>query len=133
MYPDADVPVVAMSVRRDLDPQAHLEVGAALRPLRDDGVLILGSGSSFHNFGAFGSPRAVEFDDWLNHVTALPDRERRAALVEWENAPAARIAHAREEHLIPLMVAAGAADDIPATTFFQGDLMDTRMSCFRFD
>lgn len=133
MYPDADVPVVAMSVRRDLDPQAHLELGAALRPLRDEGVLILGSGSSFHNFGAFGSPRAIEFDDWLNRVVVLPDPERRAALVDWQAAPAARIAHAREEHLIPLMVAAGAADDEPATTFFRGELMNTPMSCFRFD
>lgn len=133
MYPDAQVPVVAMSVRHDLDPAAHLELGRALRPLRDEGVLIVGSGSSFHNFATFGSPRAVEFDDWLNEVVALPATERSAALVAWEQAPVARVAHAREEHLVPLMVAAGAADDVPATAFYRGDLLQTRMSCFRFD
>jgi aromatic ring-opening dioxygenase catalytic subunit (LigB family) len=133
MYPDADVPIVAMSVRHDLDPLAHLELGRALRPLRDEGVLIVGSGSSFHNFATFGSPRAAEFDDWLGEVTVLPDAQRRAALVRWEDAPAARIAHAREEHLVPLMVAAGAADDVPATPFFRGELLQTQMSCFRFD
>lgn len=133
MYPDADVPIVAMSVRQDLDPTAHLELGRALRPLRDEGVLILGSGSSFHNFSTFGSPRAIEFDDWLHRVTVLPDQERRAALADWEHAPAARVAHSREEHLIPLMVTAGAADDLPATTFFRAELMNTAMSCFRFD
>ena len=82
MYPDADVPIVAMSVRQDLDPTAHLELGRALRPLRDEGVLIVGSGSSFHNFSTFGSPRAIEFDDWLNRVVGLPERERWAALTE---------------------------------------------------
>lgn len=133
MYPNADVPIVAMSVRQDLDPQAHLEVGLALRPLRDQGVLIVASGSSFHNFAAFGSPRAVEFDEWLRRVAKLPDAERRAALRDWDSAPAARVAHAREEHLMPLMVAAGAADDMPGTPFFQGELMGTAMSCLRFD
>lgn len=133
VFPDADVPVVAMSVRRDLDPRAHLELGTALRPLRDEGVLIVASGSSFHNFATFGSPRAAEFDDWLNRAVALPDQERRRELERWEAAPAARVAHAREEHLVPLMVAAGAADDRPATPFFRGDLLGTPMSCFRFD
>jgi aromatic ring-opening dioxygenase catalytic subunit (LigB family) len=133
MYPGADVPVVAMSVHQDLDPRAHLELGSALAPLRDEGVLIVGSGSSFHNFAAFGSPRAAEFDDWLNHVAVLPDAERRTALEGWTAAPAARIAHAREEHLVPLMVTAGAADDVPATSFFRGELLGTPMTCFRFD
>ena len=129
----ADVPVVAMSVRHDLDPSAHLELGRALQSLRDDGVLIVGSGSSFHNFATFGSPRAAEFDEWLNQVVALPDDQRRAALTDWTEAPAARVAHAREEHLVPLMVAAGAADDVPGTAFFRGELLSTAMSCFRFD
>jgi aromatic ring-opening dioxygenase catalytic subunit (LigB family) len=133
MYPDAQVPVLAMSVRQDLDPNAHLELGRALAPLRDEGVLIVGSGSSFHNFATFGSPRAIEFDEWLRHVVTLDDAARRAALVAWESAPAARVAHAREEHLIPLMVAAGAASDVPATTFFSGELLNTAMSCVRFD
>jgi aromatic ring-opening dioxygenase catalytic subunit (LigB family) len=133
MYPEARIPVLAMSVRQDLDPVAHLELGRALAPLRDQGVLMVGSGSSFHNFSTFGSPRAIEFDDWLNQVVSLGDGERRAALADWTSAPAARVAHAREEHLIPLMVVAGAADDVPATAFFRGELMDTPLSCLRFD
>lgn len=133
MHPDADIPVVAMSVRHDLDPTAHLELGRALAPLRDEGVLIVGSGSSFHHFGNFGSPRSVDFDDWLNEVMVLPDAERRAALAHWEQAPYARTAHGREEHLVPLMVAAGAATDRPARTIFRDDVMSTRMSCFLFD
>lgn len=133
MYPDADVPVVAMSLRQDLDPAFHLELGAALAPLRDEGVLLVGSGSSFHNFAHFGSPLAEPFDDWLNDVVTRPDAERRASLANWTEAPHARIAHGREEHLLPLMVAAGAADDVPARAFFRGTVLDTPMSCFLFD
>ena len=132
MRPEADIPVVALSVRADLDPTAHLELGRALRPLRDEGVLIVGSGASFHHFQNFGSPLAQRFDDWLNKVMVRPDAERREALAHWTDAPAARVAHGREEHLIPLMVAAGAADDVPATTFFRGEVMRTPMTCFAF-
>ena len=71
VYPEADIPVVQLSLRQDLDPAAHLAIGRALAPLRDEGVLIVGSGMSFHNLRAFGStdPRVIEaaqrFDDWL--------------------------------------------------------------------
>lgn len=133
MDPDAKVPIVAMSLRADLDPTSHLELGRALAPLRDEGVLILGSGSSFHNFAQFGSPRSVEFDDWLNATVVATRAERWQALVEWTSAPAARIAHTREEHLMPLMVAVGAASDLPARTIFRGPVMDTAMSCWLFD
>ena len=134
MFPKADVPVVAVSVRRDFDPLAHLELGRALAPLRDEGVLIVGSGSSFHHFGNFGRPDyAVPFDDWLNDVLVQPSAARWDSLVHWEDAPFAREAHAREEHLLPLMVAAGAADDLPARTIFRGEVLDTSVSCWLFD
>ncbi len=133
MYPDADVPVVAMSVHRSLDPETHLELGRALAPLRDEGVLIVGSGSSFHNFAHFGSPMSIPFDDWLNQVMVTSYDERWKQLVDWDSAPMARIAHAREEHLVPLMVAAGASSDRPARNIFRGDLMNTAMSCWLFD
>jgi aromatic ring-opening dioxygenase catalytic subunit (LigB family) len=133
MAPDADIPLVAMSVRADLDPEAHLELGRALASLRDEDVLIVASGSSFHHFGNFGSPKAEDFDQWLNDTVVAPDAERWAALVDWESAPYARHAHGREEHLIPLMVAAGAASDAPARTAFRGSVMDTPMSCWLFD
>ena len=134
MYPNADIPVVAMSLRHDLDPAAHLELGRALAPLRDEGVLIVGSGFSFHHFGNFGREDfAVPFDNWLNDVVTRPAADREAALTNWEQAPFAREAHAREEHLIPLMVAAGAASDVPARTIFRAQVMNTTASCWLFD
>ena len=114
MYPDASVPVVQLSLRRGLDPAEHLALGRALAPLRDENVLIVGSGLSYHNLRNFG-PQAhgvsKAFDDWLDAavVQGAPG-ERAAHLRNWEAAPAARMAHPREEHLIPLMVAVGAAE-----------------------
>lgn len=111
--PEADVPVVQLSVRLDLDPAAHLLAGAALAPLRDEGVLIVGSGLSFHNrrmMGPMGAAPSAAFDGWLQDVLVRrTPAERAAMLIDWELAPAARIAHPREEHLVPLMVAVGAA------------------------
>ena len=113
-YPRADMPVVQLSLRTGLDPAEHLALGRALAPLRDEGILIIGSGLSYHNLRAFG-PAALgassAFDQWLRTTMALPAAEREAALRHWEQAPAARLAHPREEHLLPLMVAAGAAPD----------------------
>jgi len=131
--PEAQIPIVAMSVRRDLDPVAHLELGRALAPLRDRGVLIVGSGYSFHNFATFGSPEAQVFDDWLQQTMTSDAETRWNGLARWSQAPTARNAHAREEHLIPLMVAAGAATDVPARRFFSGLTMNTPTSCWLFD
>lgn len=115
MYPNADIPVVQLGLRGDLDPDAHLRAGRQLAPLRDEGVLILGSGSSYHNLRRFDASAAApsrEFDDWLQETLVdLQPAQRRQRLLEWERAPAARVAHPREEHLLPLMVAVGAASD----------------------
>jgi aromatic ring-opening dioxygenase catalytic subunit (LigB family) len=111
--PDADVPVVQMSLHASLDPALHLAAGEALAPLRDEGVLVLGSGMSFHNLRAMGDPRAAgpsrEFDTWLAAAASAPAPERSEQLARWDQAPYARLCHPREEHLVPLMVAAGAA------------------------
>ena len=113
IYPDADVPIVPMSLRADLDPQAHIEIGRALAPLRDEDVLIVGSGMSFHNMRAFmrrtHAEQAAAFDAWLAKAATAPPAERDAALAHWSEGTAALDAHPEEEHLIPLMVAAGAA------------------------
>ena len=122
VYPDASVPVVQLSLKRGLDPQAHLAAGRALASLRNEGVLILGSGSSYHNLRMMG-PEAKEpsaaFDDWLDRTLEGTNFEgRTAALTSWDAAPSARVAHPREEHLLPLMVAVGAAEHDVATRFY---------------
>jgi aromatic ring-opening dioxygenase catalytic subunit (LigB family) len=120
IYPKADVPIVQLSLKTGLDPSTHLAMGRAIAPLRDQGVLIVGSGLSYHNLRQFFSPAAYgpsrEFDAWLNGALlggSAADRDK--LLTDWESAPSARAAHPREEHLLPLMVAAGAAGDDPAT------------------
>jgi len=109
--PNAGLPITMLSLQKNLDPARHLAIGAALAPLRDEGVLIIGSGSSFHNLRTYfnGAPgEAAAFDTWLTEtVTAPQAREQR--LTDWAQAPSARACHPREEHLLPLMVTAGAA------------------------
>jgi aromatic ring-opening dioxygenase catalytic subunit (LigB family) len=122
IYPKADVPVLQLSLKRGLAPDAHLALGRALAPLRDEGILIIGSGLSYHNLRAFGpaakAPSAA-FDGWLERTLAIADAATRAAaLAAWEQAPAARLAHPREEHLLPLMVALGAAEAEAATRVY---------------
>jgi aromatic ring-opening dioxygenase catalytic subunit (LigB family) len=126
IYPDATVPVVQLSLRRGLDPQVHLALGRAIAPLRDEDVLIVGSGLSYHNLRDFFSPRGWQpshaFDTWLNGVVRSTDPSARSKLLAgWETAPAARAAHPREEHLLPLMVAVGAAGDDPAEVSYHED------------
>lgn len=135
-WPEADVPTVQLSLVRGLDPAVHLALGRAIAPLRDEGVLIVGSGMTFHDVRAFfvrGSTSPSErFDAWLRETIALPSAERDARLVEWERAPAARSAHPREEHLLPLMVAAGAAGEDAATVPYNGTMAGHRLSAFHF-
>ena len=113
-YPSADIPVTQLSLKAGLDPSGHLAAGRALAALRDDGVLLVGSGSSSHNQSLIGRPEAREpmaaFDAWLQlTLTAASPEDRLTGLRSWERAPGARVAHPREEHLLPLMVVAGAA------------------------
>jgi aromatic ring-opening dioxygenase catalytic subunit (LigB family) len=138
MYPEADVPVVQLSLRHHMDPAEHIAVGRALAPLRDEGVLIVGSGLSYHNLGRFGPAARVPseaFDAWLQTtLVGSPTAEREARLLQWSAAPAARISHPREDHLIPLMVALGAAADAPATCFYHEENIfgGVTASSFRF-
>ncbi len=138
IYPEANVPVVQLSLKSGYDPQAHLAAGRALAPLRDEGILIIGSGLSYHNLRVMGPAArrpSGDFDAWLNRtLVASAPRDRTAGLIHWSAAPAARLAHPQEDHLIPLMVAVGAAEEEPAArvyheeNFFGGVLV----SSFRF-
>lgn len=135
-YPAADIPTVQLSLKRGLDPAEHLAMGRALAPLRDEGVFIIGSGMTYHNLRAFGGPAAQAtaqaFDNWLRESATLPQAERDQRLTRWFDAPSAREAHPREEHLIPLMVIAGAAGADRATVPFRGTIRDLALSAYHF-
>jgi 4,5-DOPA dioxygenase extradiol len=114
MYPEADIPVTQLTVQNALGPAHHWRVGEILRPLRDEGVLIIGSGSVTHNLGEFGRHRydsappawVSEFNDWLHDAMLSSDQ---TALIDYrKRAPHAVRNHPTEEHLLPLFVAAGA-------------------------
>jgi aromatic ring-opening dioxygenase catalytic subunit (LigB family) len=136
-FPEANIPVVTLSLVRSLDPALHLAVGGALAPLRDEGVLIIGSGMSFHNlralFAGGAMNRSREFDGWLTETVESPFAERDARLTEWKKAPHATFAHPREEHLIPLMVAAGAGGNSTGKLVFRDSPMEAMISAYRWD
>ena len=138
MFAEADVPVVQLSLQRDLDAAAHIAIGRAIAPLRDDGVLIVGSGMSFHNMRGYGDPRFAPisdaFDQWFSDAVSAPAARREALLQHWEQAPSARLCHPprSEEHLLPLMVAAGAAGDSAGRRIFTDRVMHTTLSAYRF-
>lgn len=137
MAPDADIPVLAMALRRDLDPAAHLAAGHALAALRDEGVLLVGSGMSYHDLRGLFDPRlagaAEPFDAWLTEVlTARGGAARDAALTDWQAAPGAAAAHPHPDHLLPLMVAAGAAGEDAGVRVYSQIVLGQRISAFRF-
>jgi aromatic ring-opening dioxygenase catalytic subunit (LigB family) len=139
VYPEASMSIVQLALRSDLDPATHIRVGELIAPLRDEGVVIVGSGFSFHNTMAMrngtGAASSAMFDRWLNDtlVRASPDN-RLDRLIRWADAPAARVAHPREDHLLPLMVAVGAAgDDVGTRVYHQPDFMGAiAVSSYRF-
>jgi len=138
IYPDADIPIVQLSLLHSLDPAAHLVIGNALAPLRDEGVLIVGSGLSYHNLRQFfasnpaANEAAAQFDAWLNQAISAPATERAQLLTHWQHAPGARECHPRSEHLIPLMVVAGAAKEDIGFAAYRENLIGKRVSGFQF-
>ena len=138
MYPNADIPLFQISLLKSYDPAAHMAIGRALAPLRSEGVLIVGSGLSYHNLRMFGPAAQVPseaFDAWLTQTLALPAPAREAALINWEAAPYARVCHREEDHLVPLFVALGAAEGAKATRIYhdKGLMGGMTASSFRFD
>lgn len=141
-HPEADIPVIQVSIRSDYDPEAHLKLGRALAPLREESVLIMGSGSSFHDLRAFFGSKggnakqdSARFDSWLKEtlVDATPE-QRSKRLLDWERAPSARAAQPHEDHLLPLHVAVGAAESEPGQVIYkQEDFFNQiTLSSYRF-
>ena len=136
IYPDADIPIVQLSLRQDMDPAAHLKIGRALRPLRDEGVLIVGSGMSYHNLRGFfrrgtADAESEAFDAWLGAAVADPLR-RDEALIGWLDAPSATACHPEPEHLLPLHVVAGAAGDDVGVRVYHDKVSGKAISAFQF-
>jgi aromatic ring-opening dioxygenase catalytic subunit (LigB family) len=140
-FPLAYIPVVTLSLAAPangaFDPAMHIAAGRALAPLRDEGVLIVGSGMSFHNLRAYFRPETVEaaraFDKWLTGAVASAAPQRDALLADWRSAPHAAFSHPREEHLVPLFVVAGAGGDAPGKRIFNDEPMGAAISAYRFD
>ncbi|QNQ11617.1 DODA-type extradiol aromatic ring-opening family dioxygenase [Sphingomonas alpina] len=134
--PGADIPLAQMSLRKDLDPAAHIAIGRALAPLRDEGVLIIGSGMSFHNLRARGpqvTPVADQWDAALTAAVTDPDPAARTErVIRWEELPHARFAHPEAEHLLPLMVALGAGGDDPGVCDYRDHVLGWTVSGYRF-
>jgi 4,5-DOPA dioxygenase extradiol len=114
MYPDADIPVIQISVQTPLGPRHHLALGSALKPLRDENVLVIGSGHMTHNLRDWArgqgapAPYAREFQDWVSDRIGRHDFE---SLVDYRSRSQHGVrAHPTDEHFLPLFVALGAAD-----------------------
>jgi len=138
-FPKAEIPIVQLSLVKTLDPETHINLGKALETLRNEGVLIVGSGMSYHNMRGFmsGSSNTIEnsekFDNWLSKIVLNPNiNERNTALMNWQKAPAALESHPRSEHLVPLFVIAGAAGNDSGLIDYTGTLMGVKISGYKF-
>lgn len=135
MAPDANIPVVQLSMKKGLDPATHIRAGEALQILRSEGVLIIGSGMSFHNMRGF-SPAfkdvSEHFDDWLSNMAQQDEAERNTLLQHWQDAPNAREVQPHPDHLLPLMVAAGAAGSDKGKRIFTDTVMNVVVSAIAF-
>ncbi len=137
MYPEADIPCVQLSLVESLDPAEHISIGRALQKLDYGNLLIIGSGFSFHNFKAFFAPPSADsttlnesFENWLIETCTNPDlseADRSQRLTQWQDAPAARYCHPREEHLLPLHVCYGLANTA-CTKHFELQILNKKAS-----
>jgi len=142
MYPDAGIPSIQVSLVQGLNPALHVKMGNALRELMQENILVIGSGFSFHNMGAFSwegnnepDPANDSFQDWLIGVCTDPisQTQREHLLIHWEAGPAARYCHPREEHLLPLHVCLGMADEsAPALKIFDDYILGKRAVAFKW-
>lgn len=127
MYPEADIPCLQVSLSASLDAAEHIRIGRALTGLKNENLLILGSGFSFHNMQALMSKRddSIDsrnqaFEGWLTETLTDPgldEAERERRLANWVEVPQARYCHPREEHLLPLQVCYGVGQSAAKTVF----------------
>lgn len=140
MYPDADVPLVMMSLDPDLTAETHFRIGQALEGLRDEDILVVASGLSYHNMRMFfrkdakHAEQAERFDNWLSETISIPSQDSRLSeLSKWKDNPDAAAAHQPDhDHLVPVFVAAGAAGSDPGKVIFKGNFLGKPYSAFRF-
>ncbi|MDP2248160.1 MAG: class III extradiol ring-cleavage dioxygenase [Nitrosomonadales bacterium] len=137
MYPDAEVPVVMLSMKANYNVDEHIAVGQAIQALRDEEVLIIGSGLTYHNMRGFGQAGAMQvsvtFEQYLHEAVTEPNETiRLEKLKHWEQSAAARQAHPQEDHLMPLMVVAGAAGKDMGERFVFDNVMNVAMASYRF-
>lgn len=139
-FPEAKIPVVQLSLVKGLDPSVHIAIGKALEALRSEGVLIIGSGMSYHNMQGFmsGSSSAAgnskQFNEWLTHTIEISDPEKRnETLINWKKAPKALDSHPRSEHLAPLFTVAGAAGTGKGALDYSGSLMGVSVTGYKFE
>lgn len=138
--PKADMPTLQLSLLGSLDPVQHLAMGRALLPLREQGVLIIGSGMGYHNLPelmrAMRSGKAIEaskyFDEWLIETLSADSSSRESGLADWARAPMARASHPREEHLLPLHVCAGAAGEDTVSFPYREVVVGAHLSAAQF-
>jgi aromatic ring-opening dioxygenase catalytic subunit (LigB family) len=137
IFPNADIPIVQLSMKTNLDPLEHFEAGKAVSLLRDQNILILGSGQSFHNLAAHGlhaNQMSLAFDRSLRHALLRSTSQTRfEELLNCINSTYGQYAHhPRADHLIPLLFALGAAEKEPAHCVFSNYLMDFATSSYAF-
>ena len=138
MFPDASIPCVQLSLLNSLDPKAHIRIGKALSELRNENILIIGSGFSFHNMSAFFQSNGdldeknEEFEHWLINTCTdndISENERERELEQWSEASFARYCHPREEHLLPLHVCYGICRST-AKLVFDGKVIGKKACAF---
>jgi len=141
LFPDADIPVIPLSIQAQATPTHHLQIGRALAPLARQGFLVIGSGNLTHNLHDFVRARTVglsdpdyvrEFSDWVWQRLCAGDQQ---ALLDYRRrAPAALRAHPDDDHLLPLFVALGAAGSSPSSTRLHSGIDDVviAMDAFAF-
>jgi len=141
-FPSPDIPFIQLSLHTSLDPELHYRAGVALSALRDRNILLIGSGNTFHNIPVLlrgikqraDSASGKDFDDWLTKtLTTQAPAVRKNSLLRWTDAPSARYAQPREEHLAPLFVIAGSAENAICRRIFEDMVLGAVESAFLFE